>query len=198
MASNSEKCQEHPHAQVATPPDSPSGGSSPKHARKHNQSIVQKIHQLLSDMKGDPGSPSDSQTAPSFEVQLERLMAVTRDGKPSGTAVDAPKPQLAVTRTPPNTPCQYGSEPVTVCQLIELLEFAVEAQGRPSSSRVEHEEHGDSTGNRAVLLRTYTALGDVGARQENVNVNKTSINTPSLNPTLQIHKTPPKCRRRNT
>jgi hypothetical protein len=88
MASNSRKRQEHPHAHVATLPDSPSRGCSPKHAEKHNQPIVDKIRQLLSDMKGDPGLPSDSQTARSFEVQLEHLMTATRNEKSSDTAVD--------------------------------------------------------------------------------------------------------------
>jgi hypothetical protein len=146
MASNSQKRQEHPHAQGATLPDSPSRGCSPKHAEKHNQPIVDKIRQLLSDMKGDPSSPSDSQTARSFEVQLERLMTTTSDEKSSDTAVNTSKLQMEATRTPPNTPCHNGSEPVTIRQLIELFESAEEAQGRSSSRQVEHEKHGNSTG----------------------------------------------------
>ncbi|KAI7977483.1 hypothetical protein EIK77_000316 [Talaromyces pinophilus] len=145
MASNFQKRQDHLHAQVTTPSDRPTHGCSPKHAEKHNQPIVERIRQLLCDMKGDPGLPSDTQTARSFEVQLDRLVRVARDEKSSDTADDISKLQLVATRTPPNTPCHDGSEPVTIGQLIELLESAVEAQGRWSSRQVENEKHGNST-----------------------------------------------------
>ncbi|KAI7970336.1 hypothetical protein EIK77_002433 [Talaromyces pinophilus] len=129
MASNFPKRQDHPHAQVTTPSHRATHGCSPKHAEKHNQPIVERIRQLLCDMKGDPGLPSDSQTARSFEVQLDRLVRIARDEKSSDTADDASKLQLVATRTPPNTPCHDDSEPVTIGQLIELFESAVEAQG---------------------------------------------------------------------
>ncbi|KAI7970984.1 hypothetical protein EIK77_005252 [Talaromyces pinophilus] len=147
MASNFQKRQNHPHAQVTTPSDRATHGCSPKHAEKHNQPIVERIRQLLCDMKGDPGLPSNSQTARSFDVQLDHLVRIARDEKSSDT--DTSKLQLVATRTPPNTPCHDGSEPVTTRQLIELLESAVEAQGRWSSRQVENEKYGSSTDGRA-------------------------------------------------
>jgi hypothetical protein len=63
-------------------------------------------------------------------------MMATRDEKSSDTAVDTSNLQRVATRTPPNAPCHNGSEPVTIRQLIELSESAVEAQGRSSSRQV--------------------------------------------------------------
>ena len=148
MASNSQKRQEYPYAQVAKPLDNPSRECPPKHAEKHNQPIVERIRQLLCDMKGDPGLPSDSQTARSFEVQVESLVTTTPDEKSSDTAVNTSKLQVVTTRTPPNTACHNGSEPLTIRQLIELLEAAV-AQGRSRQvvpAVCEHEKHRNSTG----------------------------------------------------
>ncbi|EED11527.1 conserved hypothetical protein [Talaromyces stipitatus ATCC 10500] len=147
MASSSQERQALPNAQVATPPDSPSHGSPPKHAES-NQPIVTKIEKLLSEMKRDPGLAPDSQTAPSIKARLERLVTA-RDGESSDTAVDTSKLSLVATRTPPNTPRYDGSEPVTIRQLIELLEAAVEAKRMSSSHQTgladcEHEKHSDS------------------------------------------------------
>lgn len=114
MASNSHKRQERPHAQVTTPPNGPNHGCSPKHAGNHKQPMVTKIRELLSDMRGNPGLPSDSHAARSFEVQLESLMTATPDEKSSDTAVNTSNLQLVTTRAAPNTPCHNDSEPVTI------------------------------------------------------------------------------------
>jgi hypothetical protein len=86
-------------------------------------------------------------------------MTAARDEKSSDTAVDTSKLHQVASREPPNTPYHDGSELVTIRQLIELLESAVEAQGRSSSRQVvhavcEHEKHGNSTS----MLQSFSKL----------------------------------------
>lgn len=101
-------------------------------------------------MKGDPGSLSDSQAASSFDVQLEHLMTTDQDEKSSDTTVDNSKLHLIANGTLPDTPHHNGAEPVTIHQLIELVEAAVEAKGRSSVDQTDpadckREEHGNLT-----------------------------------------------------
>jgi hypothetical protein len=133
MASSTQKPQVLPHAEMATPPDSPNREF--QNTKKRSQLIDNKIENILSDMR-NPGSNPQS---PSIKDRLEHLLKTIRDGEASDTAADTLKLKNAETGTVPHN---ASSEPVTVDQLIWLMEAAFKSK-EPLDSAVYGHTSGD-------------------------------------------------------
>ena len=131
--------------QATTPPDSPNRELPSKDMKKDNELIVNAIRGLLADMKKDNSLTGSSQPSGCFRDKLERLLEPIEGEQLSGRIAEPLKLHSPEMRVAPEVPCD-NSEPVTVNQLIGLLESALELKGLLDLSATERagaEQSGD-------------------------------------------------------
>lgn len=113
--------------------------------RKDNELIANAIRGLLSDMKKD--TFGSSQPSVYLRDKLERLLESTEDEQSSGSIAEPLKLYLPKMRVAPEVPRDDSSEPVTVNQLIGLLESVLESKRSLGVLTTERatEQGGDNT-----------------------------------------------------
>ena len=154
MASSSQEPQALPRAEMTTPPDSPIQGFTSKDVKKDNA-----IRGLLADITKTTTPPRGGSRSPlSIRDRLEHLLKATQDGECRDAVTDTCKLKAAETRTPPKSPCNASSEPVTTTQLIGLLEAALESKGSMDTAAFGHasaeSDQGIPSGRSSSLCRT--------------------------------------------
>jgi hypothetical protein len=97
--------------------------------KKDNELIVNAIRGLLADMKKDTSLAGSSQPNGSIRDKLKRLLESTEDESSSDTVAEPLKLCRPELRLSPDVPYDDSSDPVTVNQLIGLLEAALEPKG---------------------------------------------------------------------
>ncbi|EED12028.1 hypothetical protein TSTA_001000 [Talaromyces stipitatus ATCC 10500] len=129
--------------------------------KRDNELIVNVIRGLLADMKRDTSLAGTSQPNGSFRDKLERLLESTEDESSSGTVAEPLKLHHPELRLSPDVPHDNSSEPITVNQLIGLLEAALEPKGSRDLSATERAgaEHGGDITSHGQLFSQLAQTG---------------------------------------